>query len=170
MAGEERRCEILKIIEEAAVPVSGTELARALQVSRQVIVQDIALLRAAQYDIRSTPKGYMMESPRKISRVITSIHEDHQIEEELNCIVDLGGTVEDVFVVHDIYGMLRAKLCISSRRDVRRFLEQIASGASQPLKNLTAGRHMHTILADSDKILDEIEEELVKLGFLCDVP
>ena len=54
MTGEERRQTIINLLKNSHQPVSGTSLAKTLQVSRQVIVQDIALLRAKNIDIQST--------------------------------------------------------------------------------------------------------------------
>ena len=45
--GEERREHIIQLLTQTKKPISGTELARQMKVSRQVIVQDIALLRAS---------------------------------------------------------------------------------------------------------------------------
>ena len=164
MDGETRRKEILKYISESNKPVSGTKLAEIFQVSRQVIVQDIALLRAADCEILSTNRGYICSSPQKCMRIIQVYHTDERIEEELHAIVDCGGTVEDVFVQHEVYGELRAVLNISSRRQVKQFLEDIRSGKSKPLTNITSGHHCHTISADSEEVLDMIEENLRKLG------
>lgn len=91
-------------------------------------------------------------------------HEGDQIEEELNHVVDLGGTVVDVFVHHEIYGELRAQLNISSRRQVQQFVEDIRSGKSQPLTNLTSGHHGHTICAESEEVLDLIQNSLMQMG------
>ena len=167
MVGEMRRQEILKYIAGSEKPVSGTKLAELFQVSRQVIVQDIALLRAADYDIISTNRGYLCGALKKAERVFHVFHRDDQIEAELNAIVDCGGTVKDVFVQHEIYGELKAPLQISSRIQVRQFLEDIKSGKSKPLTNLTSGHHCHTVLADSDEILDLIGHSLRDLG-ICD--
>lgn len=67
MAGEERRQEILKYIEESKKPVSGQKLAEIFHVSRQVIVQDIALLRAGDREILSTNRGYVYKDEKKLS-------------------------------------------------------------------------------------------------------
>ena len=92
---------------------------------------------------------------------------DEDMEDELNTIVDLGGVALDVFVRHRVYGCLRAELNVSSRRDVKKFLEEIHSGKSTPLKDVTSGYHYHTISADSEDTLDLIEQELNNKGYLC---
>lgn len=167
MVGETRRREILKYISDSDRPVSGTKLAEIFQVSRQVIVQDIALLRAADCEILSTNRGYICHGAKKAVRIFSVCHTDERIEEELNAVVDCGGTVVDVFVRHEIYGELRAPLQISSRRQVKQFLEDLKTGKSKPLTNITSGHHCHTISADSEEILDLIEEALESLG-ICE--
>lgn len=167
MSGEERRNCILDIIAKSDVPVSGTELAGRLEVSRQLIVQDIALLRANGYEIISTHKGYIVMNKKSVSRVFKVIHSDEEAEEEMNLVVDLGGILEDVFVYHKVYGVLRADMNIRSRMDVRIYLQKIASGKSTLLKNVTSGYHYHTVTAESEKVLDYIQEELRRKGFLA---
>lgn len=166
MTGEERRREILDSIKTANDPISGSVLAEKYHVSRQVIVQDIALLRAANYDIFSTTKGYVINQPLTVTRVIKVVHTDEQIEEELNTIVDMGGRVLDVFINHEVYGLLRVDLRISSRRGVKAFVKDINNGKSSPLKNLTSGEHWHTIAADTEQVLDFVEEELKERGYM----
>ena len=166
MAGEKRRQEILRYIEESEKPVSGQKLAEIFHVSRQVIVQDIALLRAGDKDIISTNRGYICREKKRAVRIFRVFHSDERIEEELNLIVDWGGKVEDVFVDHEVYGELRAPLNISSRMQVRKFLEEIRSGKSRPLKNITSGYHCHTVWADSEEVLDRIQESLKEAGIL----
>lgn len=168
MGGEARRKEILNHIIKSEKPVSGTKLAEIFQVSRQVIVQDIALLRAADYEIISTHRGYFCNEAKKAARIFHVFHQEDKIEEELNAVVDCGGTVVDVYIQHKIYGELRASLNISSRRQVKQFLADMASGKSKPLTNITSGYHTHTIMADSEEILDLIEETLIDLGFCKD--
>ena len=166
MDGKERRQEILRLMRESKGPVSGERLAKTLGVSRQVIVQDSALLRAADYEILATNRGYLCGAPSKASRVFHVNHKSGEIEEELNLIVDFGGTVVDVFVEHEPYGELRAPLETRTRRDVKEFVKSIESGNSSPLMTITCGDHYHTVRADSEETLDEIEEELKKCGFL----
>ncbi len=168
MVGETRRKEILKYISESDKPVSGTKLAEFFHVSRQVIVQDIALLRAADCEILSTNRGYICQGTKKFVRVFQVCHTDEKIEEELNAVVDCGGTVIDVFVQHHIYGELRASLQISSRRQVKQFVEDIRTGKSRPLTNITSGHHCHTISADSEEVLELIEEAFQKMGIYED--
>ena len=168
MTGSDRRQEILKNIKESDRPVSGSKLAKDYDVSRQVIVQDIALLRASGYDIISTNRGYVQEGQTCAERVFKVRHTDEQLETELCTIVDLGGQVKNVMVNHKVYGHIEAELGITSRRKVKEFLEDIESGKSTPLKNITSDYHYHTVTADSEETLGMIEEELRKLGFLVE--
>lgn len=164
MVGEIRRKEILEYLTNSVTPVSGTALARKFQVSRQVIVQDIALLRAKNWEILSTNRGYIMNHPKSVERIFWVCHNGDQIEEELNAVVDLGGVIVDVSVQHQVYGELRAPLNIRSRRQVQQFLEDIQSGRSKPLTNLTSGHHCHKICAESEEILDMIQDAFMKMG------
>lgn len=169
MQSEERRREIIKIIKESREPVPGSALSSALNVSRQIIVQDIALLRASNCDIISTTKGYILNLTKESnchSAEFKVKHTDEQIEKELQLIVDLGGTVKDVFIKHEVYGTMRAELNIRSRRDVQKFLEDMENGKSEPLKNVTSGYHYHTVTADNEETLQVIEQALTDNGFL----
>ncbi|MDO4745972.1 MAG: transcription repressor NadR [Bacillota bacterium] len=167
MKAIERRENILRILSERQQPVSGISLAKELNVSRQVIVQDIALLRAAGNDILSMNQGYLIQSGQRISRVFKVIHGDHQVEEELGLIVDLGGYIKDVFVYHKAYGLLRADMDIRSRLDIEKFMEKIATGKSNLLMGVTSGYHYHTVFADNVHLLDIIQEKLQQKGFLA---
>lgn len=165
--GAERREQILKILRESERPVAGTELANMLNVSRQVIVQDMALIRANGTEVLSTNRGYVISGEKLVQRVFKVIHTDEELEEELNLFVDHGAKVEDVFVYHKIYGVIKVPLHIRSRRDVRNYMENISAGKSSSLKNLTSNYHYHTVLAEDEQILDQIQEELKKKGFLA---
>ncbi len=168
MTGSDRRSAIVERIRNSDVPVSGKTLAAAFDVSRQVIVQDIALIRAAGYDIISTNRGYIINEPHLERRVFKVRHTDEQLEEELNAIVDLGGKVCDVIVNHRVYGRLEAELNITSRRKVAEFIADIKNGKSSPLKNITSDYHYHTVEADSEETLDLIGNMLREKGFLIE--
>lgn len=166
MTGADRRQDIIKTIEQAKKPVPAKKLAADHGVSRQVIVQDIALIRAAGYDILSTNRGYILTKPGKVTRVFKVSHTDEQMEEELCSIVDLGAEVINVMVHHKVYGTMEAALNITSRKKVSDFMEGIRSGKSSPLKNITGNYHYHTVAADNEEILDEVEHVLKEKGFL----
>ena len=167
MSGKERREQILKILKSSDKPVAGTELAKQLDVSRQIIVQDMALIRANGIDVMSTHRGYVIQESKQVSRVFKVIHKDEQVEEELNLFVDLGAKVENVFVYHKVYGVIKADMNIKSRRDVKTYMEGITSGKSTNLMNLTSNYHYHTIVAEDEQTLDMIQEELQQKGFLA---
>lgn len=167
MNGEERREKILKVLRESDTPVSGSRLAGMFSVSRQVIVQDIALIRASGKDIVSMARGYVLQEKHGVTRVFKVIHTDEQVRDELETIVDLGGTVEDVFIYHRVYGVIRGKLGLSSRRDIERYMEKISGGSSHLLKNTTSGYHYHTVTADNSQTLDLIQKALGDKGYLA---
>ena len=164
---EEREKRIIEILESSETLVSGTYLAELFDVSRQVIVQDIAILKARNIDIISTNRGYRLLS-KGIKKIIKVKHDDSEIRNELNAIVDLGASIEDVFVVHKTYGEIRVKLDIKSRRDVDLLVENINSKLSKPLKNLTDNYHYHTIIVENENIFKEVKDKLKSFGILID--
>lgn len=160
MKAEERRKEIVAFLMSEKEPVSGNTLSEKFGVSRQIIVQDISVLKAAGYDILSTHYGYIVQDTPLIERVIKVFHTTEQTEDELNCIVDMGGTIVDVFVWHKVYGKVSAKLNIFSRLHVKQFIEGVRSGKSSELMNITGGYHYHTVRAESEEILNDIVKAL----------
>ena len=169
MTGSDRREDIIAQMQKSGIPLSGTRLASIYKVSRQVIVQDIALIRASGYDIISTNRGYILNTAGSVSRVFKVQHTDEQLEEELCTIVDLGGVVKNVMVNHRVYGPIEAELNISSRRKAAEFMEDIRNGKSSPLKNITSNYHYHKVLADKEETLNMIEEALRKKNYLIEV-
>lgn len=172
MDGAKRREELLNLLKNTTEPISGSKLAKTFQVSRQVIVQDIALLRAVNRDILSTARGYVLyqRENTRVNRCFHVCHTTNQIEDELNMIVDLGGKVLDVLVTHPIYGTISADLIISNRKDVADFVEKIRSRSTKPLKELTDDLHYHTVEADSESTLDAIEQALSEKKYLRPAP
>ena len=140
-----------------------------MDVSRQVVVQDMALIRANGIEITSTNRGYIVQEEHKVSRVFKVNHNSEQVEDELNLYVDSGAVVEDVFVYHKVYGLIKVPMNIRSRRDVKKYLEGISSGKSSELMNLTSNYHYHTIIAEDEQILDLIQQELQEKGFLAEL-
>lgn len=168
MNAEERRKEIVTILKNEQSPLSGTELAKRLNVSRQVVVQDIALLRAVNKNILSTNKGYLLFDDQKSGKVRRSVcvcHKDEEILDEFFAIVDCGGRVLDVVVEHEIYGQITVDLIINNRQDAISYMKKATDRKTKPLNVLTNGVHYHTIEADSETTLDRIEERLKELGF-----
>lgn len=167
MKAAERREQLKKILAASPVPVSGSSLAAKLSVSRQVIVNDIAILRAEGEEILSTTQGYSMAREQLCRRIFKVRHTREECEAELNLFVDCGAVVKDVFVSHRVYGVIRGELDIRSRLDVSRFLESIRTGKSTLLSSTTEGYHYHTLLAPSESVLDMIENRLWEMGFLA---
>ena len=161
MKAEERRKQIVTtLLSSGNKAVSGSALSELLSASRQIIVQDIAVLRASGYDIISTHQGYIIKDSPLCERIFKLRHTSDQTEDELTCIVGLGGTVVDVFVWHKVYGRIEAKMNIFSPRSIELFMDGIKSGKSSELMHITSGYHYHTVRADSEEILDRIEEAL----------
>ncbi len=168
MNGVQRREKIVEYLQEVDGPVSGTELAGRLGVSRQVIVQDLALLRTREdLEILSTYQGYLLHRPQNSpTREFCVRHTGEQTEQELRAIVELGGRVEDVFVHHSVYGIVRGQLNIRSIRDVQNFMTRLRETDSQPIMRITGDRHYHTVTAEDAKTLELIRDRLEELGFL----
>lgn len=167
MNGEQRREKIIDILNSSSKPVSGIALASMLNVSRQVIVQDIALIRASDNEISSTNRGYVIRKKNEHTRIFKVVHTEADVEAELNSIVDMGGWVKDVFVYHKVYGVIKADLNLHSRRDIKDYMAEIGNGKSNLLMNVTSGYHYHTAIAPDEDTLDIIQEKLDKLGFLA---
>ena len=167
MKTAERRKAIANHLLSQNSAVPGAALSELFGVSRQIIVQDISVLKAEGYDILTTHKGYILRSSPLSERVIKTFHTGNETEDELNCIVDLGGTVVDVFVWHKVYGKITAPLNIFSRLHIKQFLEGVRSGKSTELMSITGGYHYHTVRADSEDILDRIENALAEKGYIA---
>lgn len=166
MDGENRRKKIMEYLDNTSEPMSGTRLANLLNVSRQVIVTDITLLRASGEDISSTHRGYILDREKVLTRKLKVCHSDAEILDELYVIVDAGGKILDVTVNHGIYGEIKVPLVLTSRKDVDDFKNQMETGKISPLKHLTNDYHYHTITADSTEILNFIEAKLEEKGYL----
>ncbi len=166
MKAQIRREEIINLLLSQDKPISGTALAERFSVSRQIIVSDIAVIKASGYEILSTHYGYVMQKSPLVERVFKLKHTTDETEDELSLIVNLGGTVVDVFVWHKVYGKMKAQLNIFSPMHVKQFIEGVRSGKSSELMNITGGYHYHTIRAESESVLDKIEEALYKKGYI----
>ncbi|NLZ47484.1 MAG: transcription repressor NadR [Clostridiales bacterium] len=171
MNSKERRERILNKLLASKDPKKGQELGEEMGVTRQVIVKDIAILRAEGNNIIATPDGYIIASAQsnKIKRIIAVSHNELQMEDELRTIVKYGAMVEDVIVEHPLYGEMRGMLMIKTLKDVENFVERFDKGKAQPLSRLTDGVHMHTVVADSQEVIDNLLKELAEKGYLaCD--
>ncbi len=168
--GEKRRDLILQWLKESKEPITASVLADKTNVSRQVIVQDISLLKAREEPIMATSQGYIYidqsNEDRGFRRIIVCCHQPEDTLEELNIIVDHGVMVKDVTVEHPVYGEITAPLVLGSRRDVQLFLEKVRSTNAALLSELTDGIHLHTIEAETTDQLDEVCSALDRAGYL----
>ena len=167
MQAKARREAILNTLSTRPAPVSASVLAAQFSVSRQVIVGDIALLRAGGADISATPRGYVRHHDVSgILRKVATRHKSDQTEAELNAIVDQGCTVIDVIVEHPIYGQITGPLELSNRYDVSQFL--LRSAQTQPLSVLTEGIHLHTLSCPDEAAFTRVQNALRALGVLLE--
>lgn len=165
-----RREEIARALAESNTPLSATALASRFSVSRQIVVGDIALLRAGGLAVLATPRGYILETPTNeplgFEKTIVCTHDDAQMAEELYTIVDLGGGVLDVTVEHSVYGELCAPLRIFSRYDADLFLQKIRIPGVRPLCDLTDGVHLHRVRCADESTFTRIERALLNKKLL----
>ena len=167
--GNSRRERLVNILKTSARPVSGSALSKELGVSRQVIVQDIALLRASNVEVFATPRGYVLYSQaqgKRYRRTFMVNHSQDEIVDELSTIIDNGGKVLNVIVAHDVYGQIEADLILESIEDVEDFYRRIRSSQAGPLLQISNGIHIHTVEASSEHILNNIERDLREKGYL----
>ena len=114
MKAQSRRNAIMEVLQKEEQPISASTLAKRYNVSRQIIVGDVALLRAGGADISATPKGYLLARDRGgIQRQIVCIHSGEQMGKELYICVDNGCCVLDVIVEHQVFGQLVGQLQVS---------------------------------------------------------
>ncbi|HWR56530.1 MAG TPA: transcription repressor NadR [Negativicutes bacterium] len=168
--GSERREAIKNLLSGSEVPVSGTVLAKQFAVSRQVIVQDIAILRAGGMEIIATAQGYFIPDTVKKSTTlkftVACQHSIEKMEQELEIIVDLGGKILDVVVEHPIYGELRGLLMLNSRRQVKQFVDSTQNAGVEPLSSLTNGVHLHNIEVSDEETKQLVIRELARADIL----
>jgi len=164
---ETRLKEIISILSKETLPVSGSKIASHIGVTRQVVVQDIAVLKSRGFDIVSTARGYIL-NPKKpsFSKLFTVKHTKEDIYRELSLIVENGGQVIDVIIEHPIYGEIRGNLNIKTSEDIKVFMSAMQTSNAEPLLTLSNGIHLHTVGANSEEVLKKIEEALKREGFL----
>ncbi len=167
MKAAERRKAIVNLLLSSNEAISGGKLSEEFGVSRQIIVQDITVLKGSGYDILSTHSGYIIQKSPLKERVFKVYHTTEETEDELATIVNLGGTVVDVFVWHKVYGKMTAPLNIFSSLHIKQFIEGVRSGKSTELMNITGGYHYHTVRAESESVLDEIEQALKAKNYIA---
>lgn len=162
----ERRKAIVNFLLSSKEPVSGSELSRQFGISRQIIVQDISVLKGTGCEILSTNQGYVIQKSHLRERVFKVRHTTNETEDELSCIVNLGGIVVDVFVWHKVYGKIEANLNISTQLHIKQFLEGVRTGKSTELMHITSGYHYHTVRAENEAVLDRIEAALTERNYI----
>lgn len=168
---DDRKIKIILELEKSDRPISATRLADKFGVSRQIIVGDIALLRAAGAKIVSTNRGYILERNNKtsITRIFKVKHSSDIMKDELYAFVDSGGTVLDVFVDHGVYGRISAIIDVSSRKDVEDFIKKMESSKTSSLSNLTDGIHYHTVEFEDISSCEYTIEKLKEIDILLEV-
>lgn len=166
MTERERRLgKLAEVLTKSDGPTSGAELAELFGISRQAVVQDIAILRDRGLPVMATARGYVHREA-KPRRVFPVRHDTEDIVDELNTMIEAGGRVIDVVVDHPVYGEIRGNLDLASREEVARFVNILKSTGQSPLLTLSRGFHAHTVEADDETTLDAIEKALVDKGYL----
>ena len=169
-AAQARRQAVAQALEEAVGPVSAAALAERFSVSRQIIVGDVALLRAGGTDILATPRGYLLGGRGGgVERTVACVHAPEEMERELNAIVDAGGEVVDVIVEHPVYGQLTGLLGVRSRYDVAEFVRRVEEQGARPLSALTGGIHLHTVRCPDEKTFRRVRKSLEAENFLLNM-
>ena len=166
MKAEERRKQLVATLVTAKSALSGTTLAKELNCSRQIIVSDIAMLKASGIDIIATNKGYIINENPLCERVFKVRHTSDKTKDELSLIIGLGGIVKDVYVWHKVYGKIKVELNLFSESEIDKYMQAIKSGKSSELMHITDGYHYHTVSADSKEILDDIEKKLTEENYI----
>ncbi len=167
-SGDRRRQQIVAWMRTHGGPIRGGELAKHFRVSRQSLVQDVAILRAGGEDIVATPRGYRLPEGRERGHraILACRHAPERTEEELQILVDHGVKVLDVIVEHPLYGELRGSLMIESRADLQDFLKHVRSSHASLLSSLTGGVHLHTIEASRPEMISRAKAQLRARDFL----
>lgn len=167
MSSKKRREDIIKMLIDENRAIKGIELASCFEVTRQIIVKDIAILRAEGKNIIATPDGYIFNKDiNKVKSIIAVNHDSNKTIEELEIVVKYGGIIEDVIIEHPLYGEIRGNLMIKNLNDLNKFENEFRNKKVKPLSNLTNGIHLHTIAADNEDDIESIKKELDEKGFL----
>ena len=167
-AADGRRRRIVAWMRSHRAPIRGGELARRFRVSRQCLVQDVAILRASGEEIEATPRGYRLPVAQESAHraILACRHAPERTEEELHILVDHGVKVLDVIVEHPLYGELRGSLMIESRADVQDFLKHVRASHASLLSSLTGGVHLHTVEASRPELVARAKAKLRSRGIL----
>lgn len=162
MNAQERRIEIQSVLKSRTIPIKGMELARIFGVSRQIIVQDMAILRAEGFPVIATPKGYITAREIKCGLIkqVAVKHSRERLAEELEIMLKHGAKVLDVIIEHPIYGEIRGTLNIKSSEDLNDFLKKVSNGDAESLCAMTNGVHIHTVEISSQQSFEAMMAEL----------
>ncbi|MEX5935055.1 transcription repressor NadR [Mammaliicoccus sciuri] len=166
-----RREQILQLLESSDEPISGKQLSQQFDVSRQIIVKDISILKSQNYNIYSTSRGYVVNNVqcgKRYKRVIVCQHDNDRMEEELKLILDNGAMIDDVAIDHPVYGSIKADLMIETYEDLSKFISEMEKFEGQMLAHLTDNLHLHTISAHTEKILDNAIRDLKEHQFIVE--
>ncbi|MDU4953341.1 MULTISPECIES: transcription repressor NadR [Clostridium] len=168
MTSKDRRLQIERLLISSKEPLKGNLLAERFNVTRQVIVKDIAILRATGTKIIATPDGYIIydNCDNKVRSILAINHRREEMIDELSIVIKYGGIIEDVIVEHSVYGEIKAMLMIKNSADLESFLKRFDENKAQPLSSLTEGVHLHTIVADNNENMEKIISELGSKNFL----
>ena len=167
--GQERRIAIIERLKGSTAPISAKSLADEHLVTRQIIVADIALLRAGGHRITAVSRGYVLETDdHGLTRHIAVKHDTDGIADEFYAVVDNGGKVLDIIVEHTLYGRISADLNITSRYEADQFVLRAKETGANPLSLLTEGIHIHTIAVKDEESVERITQKLSELGILVD--
>ena len=166
MKSIDRRDEIVKLLINSNKAIKGIDLANKFGVTRQIIVKDIAILRAKGSNIIATPDGYIYNIDKnKVKSIIAVNHGADKMIEELEIVVKYGGIIENVIVEHPLYGEIIGNIMIKNLNDLNKFEESFKNIEAKPLSEITNGIHLHTISADSEDDINSIKRELEEKGF-----
>lgn len=163
----ERRDDIVKLLLDSSSPIKGTDIAEKYDVTRQVIVRDIAILRAKGINIMATPDGYIVNrNDGKVKTIIAVNHKESEMFEEMSTVVKYGGIIEDVIVEHPLYGEIKGVLMVKNLNELNKFINKYNNQKARLLSVLTNGVHLHTIAADTSEDIEGIISELKAKNFI----
>lgn len=168
MDSRTRRLQIMDMLQQSQGAITGSELSKHCNVSRQIIVGDVAILRAQGIHIISTPRGYQLIAKQKggMQQVFVCCHGPEMMEKELNAIIDNGGIVHNVVVEHEVYGDLEGKLNLHSRRDIQQYLTRMKNSKAELLSRISGGIHTHLVETANAEDMAAIQDALEALGVL----
>lgn len=164
-----RRDKIIEYLDRAESAITGSFLSENLGVSRQIIVQDIAILRANGKDIKATPSGYTLnKKDMGIIKRVAVKHSSDNIKEELEIFINSGAKIIDVIVEHPVYGEIKGNLNIKNNTELNDFLKKSERNSAKMLSELTEGVHIHTVSFDNEKNYEVLIEKLKEKNYLLE--